>query len=110
MRFRTAAGKLVTISTRGEAVSVRVQGPELVCAVCGRHIAPRGTAGYRHRSQGVVAACDLDSDHAAAPDWRAADELTCGACGGGITVDARNRLMHVDGERDADHTPEAQIV
>lgn len=83
------------------------QGPALVCAVCGRPIAPRrGTGGYAHRSRGVVAACDLDSDHAAVPDWGAAGELTCSVCGGRLTATSEHLLVHVDAEADRQHAPQ----
>lgn len=79
-------------------------GVDLTCAVCGRPVAPRRGAGdYSHRSRGVIAACDLDADHAAVPDWQLAGELTCGACGGRITATAENRLVHVDVQRDREH-------
>lgn len=78
----------------------------LVCQHCGRDVVPRGTPGsYGHRSQGVIAACDLDSDHPATPDWRAAGELTCGRCGGTLTATPDNRLEHVDRGRDSEHAP-----
>jgi hypothetical protein len=80
---------------------------DLTCAVCGRPVAPRGASGgYGHRSRGVVAACDLDADHAALPDWQAAGELDCGFCGGRLTVTADNLLVHADSERDGEHAPQ----
>ncbi len=80
---------------------------DLTCAVCGRPVARRGTSdGYGHRSRGVVAACDLDADHAALPDWRAAGQLDCAICGGRLAVTADNLLVHEDSGRDREHAPQ----
>jgi hypothetical protein len=56
-----------------------------------------------------VAACDLNSDHPAEPDWNLVGEMPCKSCGepvvrvdGGFAhVDGG--FAHVDGGRDADH-------
>ena len=80
---------------------------DLTCAVCGRPVARRGTSdGYGHRSRGVVAACDLDADHAALPDWQAAGQLDCGICGGRLAVTADNLLVDADSGRDREHAPQ----
>lgn len=80
---------------------------DLTCASCGRRIARRGSSGlYAHRSGGAVAACDLDSDHAAAPDWRPLGEVTCGVCGRPARAGSGNVLTHADAELDADHAPD----
>lgn len=53
-----------------------------------------------------MAACDLDSDHAAVPDWAALGEVTCGVCGAPAAATGPGWLGHVDAGRDADHAPD----
>ena len=45
----------------------RENGTNLRCAVCGEPIKPGGASGAFVHASRVVAACDLDSDHAPVP-------------------------------------------
>lgn len=91
-------------SPRG-ALSVEAAG--LSCAACGRPITRRGTSGpFAHRSRGAVAACDLDSDHVAVPDWRAVGTVKCGVCDQPAAAGPENVLVHADAVMDRDHAPD----
>jgi len=84
---------------------------DLRCAECGERIAKgRLRGGWVHRSRGVVAACDIDSDHRPVPDWAALGELTCAVCGGALVAGRRGALAHADPDRDADHEPEPDLT
>ena len=79
----------------------------LTCAACGRPVARRGASGlFAHRSRGAVAACDLDADHAAVPDWRVLGEVTCGVCGQPAAAGPANELVHADEALDREHAPD----
>lgn len=81
----------------------------LRCAECGRPLTRRRADGRLvHASRGPVAACDLDSDHPAVPDWRALGEVPCRRCGA-PTASATGTFAHVDPERDADHAAEPAL-
>jgi hypothetical protein len=74
----------------------------LRCAECGQPVVRRRSGGrFAHRSR-VVAACDLDADHAAVPDWAALGELPCRRCGA-PTVAEGGAFTHLEAEREADH-------
>ena len=91
-------------SPRGTA-SVEAAG--LSCAACGRPVTRRGASGlFAHRSRGAVAACDLDADHVAVPDWRAVGAVTCGVCGRPAAAGSANVLAHTDAAMDRDHAPD----
>lgn len=80
--------------------------PSLSCADCGRRLSwDRRRGRFMHAGRGPVAACDLDSDHAARPNWEELGKVVCRDCGG-TTVLHDGRLAHVDGERDGDHPPD----
>ncbi len=53
-----------------------------------------------HRKGGAVASCDLDADHAAAPDLPAGT-VHCEVCHGPLRVSAHGRLEHVTPAPDA---------
>lgn len=74
----------------------------LRCAECGERVV-RGRMGrpWAHAPR-LVAACEIDSDHAPAPDWRALGEIPCGRCGAPATSDD-GTFHHVDPAREADH-------
>ncbi len=83
---------------------------DLRCAECGERIARgRLRGGWVHRSRGVVAACDIDSDHTPVPDWAALGPITCAVCGGALVADRRGALAHEDPARDGAHAPEPAL-
>ncbi len=54
---------------------------ELRCAECGERLTRGRHAGtFTHVSR-LVAACDLNADHAPVPDWAALGERPCAVCG-----------------------------
>lgn len=64
------------------------------CAACGERIRPgRAPGSYTHVAR-LVAACDLDADHAVTPDWAAAGLIRCRVCGGRLTPAADGGLTH----------------
>jgi hypothetical protein len=80
----------------------------LLCTVCGRRLG-RGRGGaIVHAGRGPVAACDLDSDHVAVPDWEAAGEIPCRRCGA-PGVGRGGGFAHVEAARDADHAAEPSL-
>ena len=78
--------------------------PRLVCADCGERVVQgRAPGTFTHVSR-LVAACDLDSDHPARPDWPRAGALTCRVCGASVAY-VDGAFGHTDAARDADHPP-----
>ena len=76
--------------------------PPLTCAECGERIVRgRAPGTFSHVSR-LVAACDLNSDHPAEPDWNLVGEMPCKSCGEPV-VRAGGGFAHVDGARDDDH-------
>lgn len=66
----------------------------LVCSRCGRRVSWSGRRGrYVHSGGGPVAACDLDAEHPAEPDWDALGELSCVVCGTAV-VASDGRFSH----------------
>jgi hypothetical protein len=49
-----------------------------------------------------VAACDLDAEHRAEPDWAALGEVPCSTCDA-ATVASGSAFCHVEAGRDLDH-------
>lgn len=83
---------------------------DLRCAQCGERIARgRLRGGWVHRSRGVVAACDIDSDHTPVPDWAALGPTVCATCGEPLEAGRQGALRHADPARDADHDPEPDL-
>lgn len=70
--------------------------PQLTCRGCGERLVPsrRRPGALTHVSR-VVAACDLDADHAAEPDLTLLGTPPCTACGAPTTW-AGGAFVHVD--------------
>jgi hypothetical protein len=79
----------------------------LRCAECGRPLVRRRGA-LVHASRGVVAACDLDSDHAPVPDWAGLGEVPCRRCGAPSAWRA-GAFAHVDPAHDAGHDADPEL-
>jgi hypothetical protein len=80
----------------------------LRCAHCGEPLRLGRAGAWIHRSRGVVAACDLDSDHVPVPDWAALGEIACRRCGRPAAA-AGGAFAHVDPALDADHQVEPDL-
>ena len=75
----------------------------LVCARCARRVSWSGRRGrYIHAGGGPVAACDLDAEHAAEPDWTRLGETSCIVCDAPL-AGSTTGFSHRDPVRDDDH-------
>jgi endogenous inhibitor of DNA gyrase (YacG/DUF329 family) len=79
-----------------------VSAPPLTCAECGERIVRGRSPGTFSHVSRLVAACDLNSDHPAEPDWSLVGEMPCRSCGEPV-VRAGDAFAHVDAARDGDH-------
>lgn len=77
------------------------------CAVCGERIGRGRAGGYSHRAR-LVAACEIDADHRAVPDWTAYGEIPCRVCGA-PTVASGEGFTHLDAARDPHHTADPDL-
>jgi ribosomal protein S27E len=77
----------------------------LTCAECGERIVRGRSPGTFSHVSRLVAACDLNSDHPAEPDWALVGEMPCRSCGEAV-IRAGGGFAHVDASRDDDHRPD----
>lgn len=79
----------------------------LVCARCARRVSWSGRRGrYIHAGGGPVAACDLDAEHPAEPDWTRLGETPCVVCAEPL-LGSPAGFAHRDPARDADHAADS---
>ena len=80
----------------------------LTCRECGERIVRgRRPGSFSHVSR-LVAACDLNGDHPALPDWEVVGHLTCRICAEPV-IGSDEGFHHVDASRDGDHPPDPRL-